>query len=157
MFFGAVPIVYQDHRGWNEGNGGLAFVGLVVGILIGILYMFPEHRRYQKIVDRCAETPESRLPCSIIGCIAIPIGIFWFAWTNSPNIHWAASISGLAPFGFGFVLVFISVQQYLVDAYTIYTASALAANTMLRSAFGAIFPLFTDVRNLCASFASYFD
>ncbi|KAM3075433.1 hypothetical protein ACMFMG_007581 [Clarireedia jacksonii] len=144
MFFGAVPIVFQDHRGWNEGNTGLAFIGLVVGILIGLLYMFPEHRRYQKIVDRGAETPESRLPCSIIGCIAIPIGIFWFAWTNSPNIHWAAPISGLAPFGFGFVLVFISVQQYFVDAYTIYTASALAANTMFRSGFGAVFPLFTD-------------
>lgn len=148
MFFGAFPIVYQDHRGWNEGIGGLAFVGLAVGIMIGILYMFPENQRYQKIVDRHAETPESRLLTSMIGCIAIPIGIFWFAWTNAPDIHWIVSIIAQVPFGFGFVLVYISVQEYLVDAYTIYAASVLAANTMFRSAFGAIFPLFTNVREL---------
>jgi hypothetical protein len=149
MFFGAFPIVYQDHRGWNEGIGGSAFVGLAVGIFIGILYMFPENQRYQKIVDRHAETPESRLPTSMIGCIAISIGIFWFAWTNAPHIHWIVSIIVQAPFGFGFVLVYISVQEYLVDAYTIYAASVLAANTMFRSAFGAVFPLFTNVRELC--------
>jgi hypothetical protein len=34
-------------------------------------------------------------------------------------------------------------MNYLVDAYTIYAASVLAANSVLRSIFGAAFPLFT--------------
>lgn len=34
-------------------------------------------------------------------------------------------------------------QVYLVDAYLIYAASVLAANSVLRSLFGAAFPLFT--------------
>lgn len=34
-------------------------------------------------------------------------------------------------------------MNYLIDSYTIYAASVLAANSVLRSAFGAIFPLFT--------------
>jgi hypothetical protein len=127
MLFGAFPIVSQDHRGWSEGIRGLSFIGLPVSILIGILYMFPKNRRYQKIVYRHAETPESRLPPSMIGCIAIPIGILWFAWLNAPDMHWIVSIAGQAPFGFGFVLVYISVQEYLIDAYTIYAASVLAA------------------------------
>lgn len=101
----------------------------------------------QKIVDRHEETPESRLPPSIVGSIAIPIGIIWFAWSNSPSVHWLVSIVAQVPFGFGFVLVYISVQEYLVDAYTLYAASVLAANTIFRSAFGAVFPLFTNVRN----------
>lgn len=54
---------------------------------------------------------------------------------------------GQIPFGFGFVLVYLSVLTYLVDSYTIFAASVLAANTLLRSAFGAIFPLFTGVRS----------
>lgn len=33
------------------------------------------------------------------------------------------------------------IQTYLVDAFTIYAASALAANTVLRSIFGAVLPL----------------
>ena len=34
-------------------------------------------------------------------------------------------------------------QTFLVDTYLGYTASALAASTMVRSAVGAAFPLFT--------------
>lgn len=35
----------------------------------------------------------------------------------------------------------LPVQTYMVDAYTIYAASALAANTAVRSAVGAVLPL----------------
>ncbi|KAG6366268.1 hypothetical protein INS49_000444 [Diaporthe citri] len=84
-----------------------------------------------------------RLPMSLVGCVAIPIGLFWFAWTNDPSSSWLISIAAQAPFGFGFVLVYISIQNYLVDAYTIYAASVLAAKAMLKSVFGAAFPLFT--------------
>jgi len=55
-----------------------------------------------------------------------------------------ASIAAGAPFGFGMILVFLGVMNYLIDAYTIYAASALAANSVLRSLFGMAFPLFTS-------------
>lgn len=42
------------------------------------------------------------------------------------------------------VIIFLSTMGYLVDAYTIYAASVLAANSVLRSLFGAAFPLFTS-------------
>lgn len=35
----------------------------------------------------------------------------------------------------------MTIQVYLVDVYTLYSASALAAATILRSLFGAFFPL----------------
>lgn len=41
------------------------------------------------------------------------------------------------------VLVFLSCMNYLIDSYTIYAASVLAANSILRSLFGAAFPMFT--------------
>jgi hypothetical protein len=41
------------------------------------------------------------------------------------------------------LLVFTSVISYLIDSYTLYAASALAANAVLRSVMGAVFPLFT--------------
>jgi hypothetical protein len=101
--------------------------------------------RYAK---KCSETtdrlaPEVRLPPSMVGGIALPIGLFWFAWTNSASVHWMAPIAAGAPFGFGMVLVFLSVFNYLIDSYTIFAASVLAANSALRSLFGAAFPLFT--------------
>lgn len=41
------------------------------------------------------------------------------------------------------LLVFVSYFNYLVDVYLVYAASALAANTVVRSAGGAAAPLFT--------------
>lgn len=145
MLFAAYPIVYQEVRGWSEGIGGLAFLGILVGMVLAVIYTFPENMRYSK---KCSQTtdrlpPEIRLPPSMVGGIALPIGLFWFAWTNSPTIHWMASIAAGAPFGFGMVLVFLSVFNYLIDSYTIFAASVLAANSALRSLFGMAFPLFT--------------
>jgi MFS family permease len=141
MFLGAYPIVYQQSRGWDEGIGGLAFLGLAVGMLLGLLYSIMDNKRYRKLGK--APPPEARLPPGIIGAIALPIGMFAFAWTNFPSIHWSASVILAAPFGFGTVLVFLSCLNYLLDAYTIYAASVLAAGAMLRAFFGAAFPLFT--------------
>ena len=146
MLFGAFPIVYQEERGWSAGIGGLAFLGVAVGMILAVLYYaLYDNRRYQKISDKNGgfAPPEARLPATQLGGALIPIGLFWFAWTNYPSIHWMASIAAGVPFGFGMVLVFLGMMNYLIDAYTIFAASVLAANAVLRSLFGFAFPLFT--------------
>jgi hypothetical protein len=87
--------------------------------------------------------PEARLPPGIIGSILLPVGLFWFAWTNGPEVHWIVSIIATGFFAAGLVLVFLSLFNYLIDSYVIYAASVLAANSVIRSLFGAVFPLFT--------------
>lgn len=143
--FAAFPIVYEKGRGWSEGITGLSFIGILIGIILSTICTFPMYFRYKKKALSAPGrlSPEERLPDSFYGAIALPIGLFWFAWTNSPSIHWAVSIAAGIPFGFGMVMVFLPVLNYLIDAYTIYAASVLAANAALRSFFGAAFPLFT--------------
>ncbi|KAK9769001.1 putative Major facilitator superfamily (MFS) profile domain-containing protein [Seiridium cardinale] len=145
MLFAAFPIVYQQNRGWSQGIGGLSFLGILVGMLFAVAYNIPVNKRYIKIEEENNgfAPPESRLPPAMVGSVALPIGLFWFAWTNYPSIHWMASIAAGVPFGFGMVLVFLSIMNYLIDSYTIFAASVLAANSVLRSLFGASFPLFT--------------
>ncbi|GAB7361118.1 hypothetical protein MBLNU230_g1153t1 [Neophaeotheca triangularis] len=145
MLFGAFPIVYQQNRGWSPGIGGLAFLGVAVGMIMAVAYSIWDNKRYATISDKHSgfAPPEARLPPTMIGGIAVPIGLFWFAWTNYPSIHWMASIAAGVPFGFGMVLVFLGIMNYLIDAYTIYAASVLAANSVLRSLLGFAFPLFT--------------
>jgi len=58
-------------------------------------------------------------------------------------VHWVVPIIGSALFAAGLVLVFLSLLGYLIDSYTVFAASVLAANAVLRSLFGAAFPLFT--------------
>ncbi|KAI2632219.1 MFS general substrate transporter [Hypoxylon sp. NC1633] len=145
MLFAAFPIVYQQNRGWSAGIGGLAFLGILVGMMFAIAYTLPDNKRYIRVQQQHGgfAPPETRLRVTLVGCIFLPIGLFWFAWTNAPEVHWMASIAAGVPFGFGMVLVFLSIMNYLIDSYTIFAASVLAANSVLRSLFGAAFPLFT--------------
>lgn len=150
MMFAAFPVVYQEGYGWSQGIGGLAFVGVAVGIVLAVIYTLFDNKRYSNILDKAEKeghsvraSPEARLPPGMLGCVFLPIGLFWFAWTNGPSVFWLVSIVGTGFFGFGMVLTFLSVMNYLIDSYTIYAASVLAANSVLRSLFGAAFPLFT--------------
>lgn len=145
MLFGAYPIVFQEIRGWNEGVGSLPFLGVMTGMMIAVAANMWDNKRYVRVSKQHHgfAPPETRLVPTMVGGFAVPIGLFWFAWTNGTNVHWIVSIIAGAPFGFGMVLVFLSIMTYLVDAYTIYAASVLAANSVIRSCFGAGFPLFT--------------
>ncbi|KAK9335926.1 major facilitator superfamily domain-containing protein [Lipomyces starkeyi] len=150
MFMGAMPIVYNEHRGWSVGIGGLSFLGIMVGIIFGLVYaIWDNNGRYTRLFkasmaeSRLPPAAEARLPPAIVGGIALPIGMFAFAWTNYPSIHWSVSIILSAPFGFGCVLVILPIMNYLIDSYTIYAASVLAAAAIFRSIIGAVFPLFT--------------
>jgi multidrug resistance protein len=146
MFFDAFPIVYQEKRKWSEGIGGLAFIGLLVGVILAFIYTILDDLRYNyaaKNSEGHSAPPETRLPPAMVGSICLPVALFWFAWTDSPSIHWIVSIIASAPFGFGMFAIFVAVLNYLIDAYTIYAASVLAANMVLRYIFAAVFPLFT--------------
>lgn len=72
-----------------------------------------------------------------------PPGLLWFGWTGfRSDIHWIApTLSGIAT-GFGLLTIFLQCLNYLIDAYLVFAASAIAANTFLRSLAGAGFPLF---------------
>lgn len=69
-------------------------------------------------------------------------GLFCLAFTTYPHIHWIGPIIASVPFGTGILFVFTSSFTYLVTAYRPIAASAMAANSALRSTFAAVFPLF---------------
>jgi hypothetical protein len=64
-----------------------------------------------------------------------------YGWTAQYKEPWIAPEIGTALVGIGNMAVFMVVVTYLVDAFTIYAASALAANTVVRSIMGALLPL----------------
>ena len=64
------------------------------------------------------------------------------AFTTYKQVHWIAPIIGSTLFGAGTYFVFTGVFTYLVTAYRPIAASAMAANTFVRTATAAAFPLF---------------
>ena len=78
----------------------------------------------------------------MISCWCIPIGLIIFAWTSYPRLIWVGPCLAGFPVGFGFIFLYNSANNYLVDAYQHQAASALAAKTVVRSGSGAAMPLF---------------
>lgn len=84
--------------------------------------------------------PEARLPPMMAGAISITIGLFIVGNTAEAKYHWIAPVSGAALMGFGFFTIFQAALNYVVDTFAKYGASAVAANTFLRSSLASIFP-----------------
>ncbi|KAF8342649.1 major facilitator superfamily domain-containing protein [Cantharellus anzutake] len=148
LLFEAFPIVYGDNHGLNTGLQGLVFLPLFIGGGINCtLIVFVENPRYEKLVDHYHPNPvppEERLRPSIVGSLLVTISFFWFAWTSFPSVNvWVPIMAGL-PMGLSMIMLFISLLNYIVDVYLQVAATALAANTVVRSLFGAIFPLFAS-------------
>lgn len=118
MMFPAFPIVFQASKGWGPGEAGLAFLGITVGMVFAVAYAMFENIRYAKVAEANdgIAPPEARLPMAIVGSAFIPVGLFWFAWTNGNNVHWIVPIIGSAFFAIGIVLVFLSLLNYLIDS-----------------------------------------
>ncbi|KAI1209310.1 bicyclomycin resistance protein [Annulohypoxylon truncatum] len=154
LMFTTMTEVFQEYYGFSTSTVGLSFIGLGVGSMIGILLFSGTSDRYikRKAAQADAEAqatggvkagmkPEYRLPLLPLGAILIPAGLFIYGWTASYKVHWIAPIIGTSIVGIGNLIVFMAIQMYLVDTFTIYAASAIACNTVVRSLAGAVLPL----------------
>lgn len=148
MFFFAFPVVYMEGKGWSASKTGLMFIPIGVGVILATAVCPIFNKQYikkaQPYVDKgCLPPPELRLIPMMIGCWFVPIGLFAFAWSSYPHVSWAGPcFSGFAC-GFGFNCLYNPANNYIVDSYQHYAASALAAKTFVRSIWGACVPLFT--------------
>ncbi|KAF9450774.1 MFS general substrate transporter [Macrolepiota fuliginosa MF-IS2] len=144
--FSAFPIIFQQHKGFTPGQSGLAFLGVGFGIVMGTSSQSIQNRIYRKSMDQSKTgraPPEARLHIAILGGILAPVGLWWFAWTTMPSVHWIVPILAGIPFGVGVAQIWQTLTAYLMDTYGIYFASAISATVVLRSFCAAAFPLFS--------------
>lgn len=146
LFLTAYSMVFEEKYHMNEGVGGLPYWGMVIGELIafGVTVWYNKPYTQKLEANKNVPVPEWRLPIAMAGGVTFSAGLFWFGWTGyrGDAIPWIVpTLSGLLT-GFGIFAIFLSLLNYIVDAYLMFAASALAANTIMRSTFGAIFPLF---------------
>ncbi|KAH0383177.1 MFS general substrate transporter, partial [Aureobasidium melanogenum] len=126
LFFSAFDIVFEHNQGFKLWQVGLSFLGIMVGMIIGILSGPLWHKNYLRLVRHHEEMtgevggsePEYRLPSAIVGAPLIVVGMLCV------------------------ILIFSGIFTFLVDSFPNYAASALAANSFARSMFAAMFPLF---------------
>lgn len=144
LWFESFPLVFIQIYRFSLGSLGLAFLGILIGSFVVIPPFFWYYHKYMEpLFNADGEIkPEHRLTPAFVGAFLIPICMFWFGWSARPSVHWIMPVIGSSFFSVGAFLLFISVLTYLGDAYPKYVASVYAGNDLVRSAFGAAFPLF---------------
>ena len=140
------PPLWTDVYHESLGISGLNYISLGLGFWLGAQICGPLndriYRQLKNTIGNGTGRPEFRVPLMLPGSLLIPIGLFIYGWTAQYRTHWIAPNIGTAIMASGCIICFQCIQTYLVDSYTRYAASAIAAATVLRSLFGFAFPLF---------------
>ncbi|KAI1335574.1 major facilitator superfamily domain-containing protein [Xylariaceae sp. FL0016] len=135
-FFEVFPLVYPVYYGMDYGSVGLVFLCILVACLIGVVAYMSYLYFYMDPRVRAKGFPvqENRLVPALIAAFGPTIGLFIFAWTASPEIHWVAPTVGIVIYGASVFVVMQCIFVYVPLSYPQYAASLFAGNDFFRSA-----------------------
>ncbi|KAF2265303.1 MFS general substrate transporter [Lojkania enalia] len=145
LMLSTFPLLWTARYGESTGTGSLNFISMGVGFFLGTQICAPINDAiYRKLKRRNNNIgrPEFRVPLMFPASLLVPVGLFWYGWSAQARVHWIMPNIGAALFCAGTIVSFQSIQTYLVDSYSRFAASAIAAATVLRSLAGFGFPLF---------------
>ncbi|KAF3480260.1 putative transporter [Arthroderma uncinatum] len=147
LLFTTFPSVFHGVYGWDEGVSGLAYLGLGIGMMLGLVLfsILSDKLLGQKQKPGSSNSdakPEQRLILMKWFGPITPLGCFIYGWSAYYHTHWIVPILGTGIIGLGSLFIVIPGQIYLVDCFGAQAAaSALAANLLVRSPFGAFLVL----------------
>lgn len=143
LLFTTYTFVFEEHYGFAPGSVGLTYIPSGIGMLLSMFALGTVSDRIIQKHQAAGHTlqPEMRLSkiLTIPGGISLPIGLFIYGWTAQYHVHWIVPLIGTAFVGAGIMGAMIPTSTYLIDAFQIYAASAIAANGFMRSLLGACF------------------
>ncbi|KAF2866124.1 major facilitator superfamily domain-containing protein [Massariosphaeria phaeospora] len=144
LFNGAFHIIFgPTGYGFGTIGVGVSFLGIVLGISIGLLTNIYQERYYRSQITKAnyRDVPEARVHLAKVASVVLPISLIVFAYTATPSIHPSIPILVTAFWGWSFYTLVLMTLTYTEDAYKSYSASALAGIGFVRNVFGAGFPL----------------
>lgn len=144
LLFNTIPMVFRGSYNWSAGISGVVYLALLFGYLVGLWafsLLSDKTVRHMTEANGGIYEAEMRLPFCIYFAALLPVSFFWYGWSSDQAVHWAVPILGLVLFGIGFEGIWLPTQIYIVDAYSRYAASALAASSVMRSIIAAFLPL----------------
>ncbi|KAK6003170.1 hypothetical protein QM012_001015 [Aureobasidium pullulans] len=147
LFTQSIEEVFTGLYGWPAYSTGYVQAAVGIGELLGFWVSYANIHFYLRSaksnpVDPGTPVPEARLYMSPVGgFFGMTGGMFIYAWTSYPHIPWIAPAIGLAMVGFGINIVCSSIAQYLMDSYSKYAGSAIAAVAFGENVFSAFLPL----------------
>ncbi|EEB07953.1 membrane transporter [Schizosaccharomyces japonicus yFS275] len=145
IFFTGIPEIWEGEYHFSVQMVGLTYLGLMVGMLFSLLVILPFNQKlYIFLVKKRGgqAVPELRIPMGILGCLLCSTSMFVFGWTVQYKVFWFVPVLFSSFLGAGMILVFTTLNMYIVDIYGRYAASAIAGTNIPKNICGATFPLF---------------
>jgi multidrug resistance protein len=157
LTFGSIPLVFSKSHGFTIEQSGAVFAALMIGATLStIISIYQEsllsrylasstnpEKQSRLMRNMNLSSPEGRLYFACIESALLPIGLFWFGWTQFSSIHWIVPTLAVACSTMGIYSIYLATFNYLADTYHRYASSALAAQSFCRNMLGGVFPLVT--------------
>ncbi|KAJ7773860.1 MFS polyamine transporter [Mycena metata] len=144
LLFFAFPIAFAEIRGFSGGMTGVTFISIIIGIVIALGLMPYQEKIYSRVTVH-GTFPEARLFPMLLGALTLPIALLIFAFTGAYSwVNFMGPCVAGALFGFSMILLYVAANSYIIDSYSDYAASAIAAKTVMRSLIGAAVPLYVN-------------
>jgi multidrug resistance protein len=158
LTFGSIPLVFSRSYGFTVQQAGAVFAAMIVGACLSTVLsiyqdsLLANFLQYSKknpanqsrlIRNLDLSSPEGRLYFACIESALLPIGLFWFGWTQFSSIPWIVPTLAIGCATMGIYSIYLATFNYLADTYHRYASSALAAQSFCRNVLGGIFPLVT--------------
>ena len=87
--------------------------------------------------------PELRLPLVIVGGMTLPLFVALYGWSAQAHLSLPFLLFAVGMIGMTMMLAMLPLMAYIVDAFGIYSASALTAVIVSRCLMGTFLPLAT--------------
>lgn len=124
--------------GTSQGVIALCFMGMAVGLVfssatIPLVTTRIKHdlRRY-RLEGLPDAAPECRLWYSMLSAPAVPVGLFWMAWTDDKSISIWSPLAASVLLAYGILGVFTGSCEYIIHTYGDFSPAALAFATFTR-------------------------
>jgi MFS family permease len=145
IFYADFVSLWTDRYHESVQIAGLNYVSIAIsGTIATLVYTISLDRIYRYLSTKHdgKGKPEFRIPIMAPGTVLLGLGLFWYGWSAEYTLQWIMPNLGCALFVAGAMVCTSSVNAYVVDTYGQFSASAIAAISILRCFAGFSFPLF---------------
>ncbi|OCT48794.1 putative major facilitator superfamily transporter [Cladophialophora carrionii] len=145
-----LPDILEGLYGLSPARTGSAFIAFSVGSVIAVIAL---NNLLDKIYIRLRDThslsngkgqPEYRLPLAIVGAFTAPLVVALYGWAAQLRLPLPVLLINLGLLGSTMMLAFLPLMAYVVDAFKLYSASAMTALIVTRCLMGTFLPLGVD-------------
>ncbi|KAF7864105.1 hypothetical protein EAF04_007070 [Stromatinia cepivora] len=139
-----LPEVLKNVYGFPPATIGSSFFAFSVGSAIAVFVcnvLIDRIYIYFRTKNNNKSNPEYRMPLTVISAFILPISIVLFGWTAANEWPVALLLFLVGLQGFAILTGMVPLMAYVVDAFGLYSASALTAVLITRCLTSTFLPL----------------